>query len=663
MHSFLWALLILVPWGVKAVELGPYQSEYSLSHAFEYWVAPNKAIDPRQLNRKDQDALFKAPSQNSYELNLGFVENPVWIRLTLNRHSSASSNWILEIPYLGLDQVNLYMPSGVIQHNGSSIAIDKKPYFSRFYAFPLELTPIPETYFFRIESTYPITLPLRIIERDAFNQTQFSENLVQAIYYGSLLSLLIYNLLQFATLRDKKYLLYSVFALFTGLGIFAGNGYARIYLWPDSPDWDEVAQSCLLSTAAGLGLIFTRLFLSSYKYMPVTNRAMELLAATYFLLAVVLIASIYLDIPTQFIYFAIYALTLIAPCIALYSSTRNALAGFHSANYFALGWFALLMGALIASLRIFNVVPSNVWTLYALQISSGVEMLLFSVALAYRFKSEQKLIEKVQKELLEAREQTLQAMKLTGDRLERAVEARTQKLQELLISEQHMREQYVRFGAMISHEFRNPLNIIQAQTTMLEIASKLEHEQVIKRTSVIHSAIQRLVKLFDQWLESDRLSQPHNQIKKELLTMPHWLIALVNTCHVYHPEHILTVDKPTRESTILADDHLLQIAVLNLIDNACKYSPAGTEIHIGLLYDDYAVGIYVADQGCGIPDDIKDKVLDPYVRSNSNDQIKGMGLGLAFVKKIMDAHEGRIEIKSPANQGTTIILWMPEPIA
>jgi signal transduction histidine kinase len=503
---------------------------------------------------------------------------------------------------------------------------------------------------------------LRIVEQDSFNKTQFTENLIQALYYGGFLSILIYNLVQFFILRDKKYLLYTLFATCTGLAIFAGNGYGRIYLWPYSPDWDEVSQTVLFSLGGALAIAFTRHFFHGYDQLPKTNKLLKLISLAYFLLAALLISSIYFNIPTAPIYFIIFSLTLFSPALMILSLVRNILAKAQSASYFLLGWTSLWIGALVASLRVFNLIPSNTGTLYAMQISSGIEMLLFSLALAYRFQSERHKREITQKELLEAREETMQAMKLTGERLERAVETRTQKLQELLLSEQHMREQYVRFGAMIAHEFRNPLNIIQAQATMLEISQKNNQEEVLKRTSVIHSAIQRLVKLFDQWLESDRLSQENTQINKQLLTLSPFLSSLVNACHIYHPEHHLVLEPIPETLKIFGDDHLMQIAVLNLIDNACKYSPANSQVNIGVITDDYGIGIYVKDQGCGIASNMKEKILEPYFQVGQNDHSKGVGLGLAFVKRIMQAHDGRIEIQSEPNYGTTITLWLAEPL-
>jgi signal transduction histidine kinase len=213
---------------------------------------------------------------------------------------------------------------------------------------------------------------------------------------------------------------------------------------------------------------------------------------------------------------------------------------------------------------------------------------------------------------------------------------------------------------MIAHEFRNPLNIIGAQTTMLEIEPQAPAEKILKRASVIHGAVDRLVKLFDQWLESDRLSQSNTHINKIKITLQGWLSTLVENSRTYHPDHSLALIPFQEDIRIEADDHLLQIAVLNLIDNACKYSAANTEITIGIVNDDYGVGIYVRDQGPGIEENMQAKILEPYVRIADNNQTQGTGLGLAFVKRIMDVHDGRIQIDSRPDQGTTITLWLPE---
>ena len=318
------------------------------------------------------------------------------------------------------------------------------------------------------------------------------------------------------------------------------------------------------------------------------------------------------------------------------------------------------MGVFIAAARIFNLVPSNPITLYSVQISSGLEMLLFSLALAYRFQWERTERERIQNELITSQEATVHALHLSEERLEKAVDVRTQKLQKLLLSEQKMREQYVRFGALIAHEFRNPLNTIASQAAILEMEPAASREKTHKRSQVIKSAVNRLTTLFNQWLEGDRMHLNEQQLNTRAIILSAWLKELIDTCCTYHDQHLISIIRPLPDITINADDHLLQIAILNLIDNATKYSPTGSKILISAALVDNFLGISVSDNGCGIPEDQIDHVLEPYQRAHQeNGHIPGIGLGLAFVNRIVQLHQGRIDIDSAIGQGTIVTVWIP----
>jgi signal transduction histidine kinase len=444
------------------------------------------------------------------------------------------------------------------------------------------------------------------------------------------------------------------------LGIFAGNGYAQLYLWPHSPDWNEISQTVLLSIGGSLGLIFTMRFLKTRSRLPHAHRFMTGLAYVYGIIAMLLVASLWITLSRPFLYQSMFLVSLVSPLAALYVSVRIAHAGHNSAVYFLVSWSVFCIGVLTAALRLLGLVPSNNFTLYALQICSGIEMLLFSLALAYRFQFERLRREEAQSEALAAKEEVISAIKASEERLERAVDERTLKLQKLLLSEQHMREQYVRFGALIAHEFRNPLNNIAAQASILEMDPEPSPEKTNKRTNVIRGAVNRLMTLFDQWLESDRLNMAVNEIHTQPISLASWLAEVHATCTSYHPEHTIELAPCLAKAWVNGDDHLLQIALLNLIDNACKYSPEGSAIMIFTETLDDNVGISIKDSGCGIAADQIEAVLEPYSRGeHQQSAIKGVGLGLAFVNRIVQLHHGRIVIDSQPGVGTSITLWLP----
>ena len=111
---------------------------------------------------------------------------------------------------------------------------------------------------------------------------------------------------------------------------------------------------------------------------------------------------------------------------------------------------------------------------------------------------------------------------------------------------------------------------------------------------------------------------------------------------------------------IWADEQLLNILLLNLIDNACKYSPSDSTVRIETRYRPNMTGIAVIDQGRGIPKQFHEEIFVEYFRVNPESKVPGTGLGLPFVKRIVSLHGGDIELISGAGQGSTFCVWLPQ---
>jgi signal transduction histidine kinase len=110
---------------------------------------------------------------------------------------------------------------------------------------------------------------------------------------------------------------------------------------------------------------------------------------------------------------------------------------------------------------------------------------------------------------------------------------------------------------------------------------------------------------------------------------------------------------------IAADPSLLRIALLNLADNAAKYAPTGTEIAIEATAQDQRVGLAVTNQGTGIAQEHRENVFNAYFRIDPDGPAQGLGLGLAFVKKIVEMHHGDIELSNTADECFRICLYLP----
>lgn len=592
------------------------------------------------------------------EINFGFTDATYWIKLTLQRSPLASDDWMLEIPYLSLNDLSFYAPGRQPIQVGTDFSSDQKPIFYPLYVMPIHLTTVPQTFYLRVRSQYALTLPLTLWSRAAFSREFSDKLLTQALYFGGLLALALYNFLLFLSLKDRSYLYYTLFALSMGLGMFAGNGYGRLYFWPMAAHWDMVAQTTFFSMAGALSLWFTTSFLRTRITSPKLNLWLNALAITYVMAAALLAASVWGHFSPTSIFELVLLITLPATLSTFLAGLRAYRSGNRSALYFLMACGSVWIGASVAALRAFDLLPSNSLTLYALQLGSCAEMLLLSFALAHRIHTEREQRIFAQEAALEARSKLLAVAQENEAILERKVTERSQKLQQIALDERNTREQYVRFGAMIAHEFRNPLGIIETQSTLLQRENQLGINKVDGRAETILGATHRLATLFDQWLKSDQLQQPISMINAAPVALQALLAQVIRAARGYHSDRQIEL-KPVPEVTLKSDLGLLEIALLNLIDNACKYSPANEPIGIDFTLRENQIGIIVWDNGAKIPAEQHVDIFKPYVRAKNIQTKPGVGLGLAFVAHIAELHHGSIEISNRLPNGNRFCLWLP----
>jgi signal transduction histidine kinase len=313
-----------------------------------------------------------------------------------------------------------------------------------------------------------------------------------------------------------------------------------------------------------------------------------------------------------------------------------------------------MLGATLSNLRVFSLIPSNDLTVNSVQIFSAIEILLWSIALINTFFEERKLKDEAVKIALSAKELLIENQKNTQDYLEREVRKRTQELQDAIAKEKSIRVKHMRFGAMISHEFRNPLAIIDAQTTMILKEQLPEKQSLSRRVSTITAASNRLHRLFDKWIKNDQINMLHEEIDLAKLDIYDLIESIFNKCKGLYPEHefVLNCDKKNKHM-ISANQDWLEMAITNLVDNACKYSKQQSQIRIECIQENSNTVISVIDHGIGIAPEFHGKIFNEYYRVNSNGATAGIGLGLSLVKKIVELHHASVDFVSSPGKGTT----------
>ncbi len=650
-------LCTLPTWGLSLQSDTP---ELKLLQGIELLEDPTTTLGLDEVTQGAAAQQFKALVTTPSYLNLGFSQSAYWLKIPLQQGENAPSQWILELSNFKLDQVDFFAPGKAPIITGSTRPLNSRPVFHRFFAFPLEVTPQNQYFYLRVQSQDAITLPLTLWQTKAFDTYTQETTLLHMLYTGGVLSLLIYNMFLYFSLRDLRFLLYSVFALLVGLGMFAGNGFGRLFLWPDWMAFDGLSQFIFFSAAGAATMQFSCHFLQTRHTAPRMHSLFQLLTLLYIGNSCGLLLSLWLPLPTQFLLMLLSFISIPAGLALIGISIHLMRKGQRGVHLFLLAWGTFALGVIGASLRPFGLIPTNVFTSYILQISSAFEMLFISFALADLIHIERKSREDAQLKALELNNQIIEGMKSSEEKLELAVKERTLQLEQALGNEKHLHEQFVRFGALISHEFRNPLGIIDSQTSLMRKELERGLSASAKRLEVISSATKRLTLMFDRWLQGDRLNKSLQEIEVQEIPIQSWLRAWMDNTVNFQASHRIELRLSPEVDKLIADESLLNIALYNLVENACKYSEQGETVSIETRYQPGMTGIAVVDHGKGIDPQHHEHIFQDYYRVHPEGPIQGLGLGLQFVKRIANAHDADVEVKSIKGMGSTFCIWFKE---
>lgn len=216
--------------------------------------------------------------------------------------------------------------------------------------------------------------------------------------------------------------------------------------------------------------------------------------------------------------------------------------------------------------------------------------------------------------------------------------------------------------AVLSHELRTPLNVILNWTHILQKGHKPEMLgrglAAIERNAVVQA------RLISDILDMSRLNLGKLPLNLDWVDVGDIVAATVTAVEpmLERSRHRLVQDIEGGDTKICADDARVQQVLWNLIGNAAKFSPAGSDITLTVRARDGGIAITVSDQGEGIAADFLPYVFDRFAQKDaaSNRQHGGLGLGLAIVKNLVEAHGGHVGVVSEGpGQGAHFTFWLP----
>jgi two-component system phosphate regulon sensor histidine kinase PhoR len=227
---------------------------------------------------------------------------------------------------------------------------------------------------------------------------------------------------------------------------------------------------------------------------------------------------------------------------------------------------------------------------------------------------------------------------------------------------EHLRREFV---ANVSHELRTPITSIKGFAETLLETGTADREESGRFLRIIARQADRLNAIIEDLLALARIEQDaeHGEIVRAPGSVREILMSAIQICaHKSDAKNIavaLECDEPIRAEI---NAPLIEQAVVNLIDNAVKYSEPGTSVRVAAWANGDGLRIQVADQGCGIEHRHLPRLFERFYRVDKarSRKLGGTGLGLAIVKHIAEAHRGAVEVESDPGKGSRFTIVLPK---
>ncbi len=233
------------------------------------------------------------------------------------------------------------------------------------------------------------------------------------------------------------------------------------------------------------------------------------------------------------------------------------------------------------------------------------------------------------------------------------------KLGASLETEHALRQEQQQFVRLLSHELRTPLAIIQRAAEMISIVQHPPPEAVTQRIAGIQEAVQRLVKLIDRFLVSDR--QESSPFQTEQIDVDSLLADVARHFHAMGQTSRLRFHQEAALPSYRGDPDMLLTVLINLVDNALKYSSEDQPVDIVARADIEALVLTVRDNGIGIPKEEAPMIGRRFFRASNTAAATGTGLGLYNSRKLLAYHDGTLELLPADDTGVIATVRLPLP--
>lgn len=408
------------------LNLAPDQSRLQLGRYVEYLEDPESTLTIDQVRQISSGWL----DSERDVLSFGYTASTFWIRFGLAQDGARSLRYLLEVAYPVLDHLDVH-----VFQDGVQVAVyrmgDQRPYAQRpvdnpNFVVPLDVQPTGSTLIYlRVQSSSSIQVPLTLYQDLTLVEANYDRGMVQALFYGAMLVMLVYNLLVFLSIRDISYLYYVMVVVSVSILLGGIEGLTFKYIWPDST-W--LNDSTLVVGLSGI-VTFSALFFRSFLAIPRTRPVLGKVLLTFAILTVFTAAGAFF-LPYRPMMLITILLAVGAIMTGFWAGIVRWRDGFYAARYLNIAWSCVLVAGLLFALNKIGFLPRNPFTENVMQIGAGLQALLLSFALAHRMTYERDMRERAQQQSAAAQQELLQQQIRANEELDRMVRQRTEELEQ-----------------------------------------------------------------------------------------------------------------------------------------------------------------------------------------------------------------------------------------
>ena len=555
---------------------------------------------------------------NSTAINYGYSDKTYWFRIKLDSSESSIKKWNLIFSNSLLSTLDIYKITDhgprLIYRSGSSRVFKNREIDHHKMIVPVDLYE-PSTLLIKIKTDLDFSLNIKAWPENKFWQSlQFLDNL-NWLYFGLIVTMVIYNLFLYLSVNDRSYLIYVFFIGSYGAYIMTIDGYVFQLFWPERLAFDSNVAHFSASVMITTVFLFCLSFLRLKKYSTVMLRACQL----GIIISLLNLPAIFF-LSTQSLSIFMITQSIVAMAIAIISSSICTYKGYRPAIFFLLGWLALFSGNLVLLLsKVGFITTIDASTTLISKAGSSIEVLFLSFALAHR----------------------IRVLKSQSEEVHLKSEARKQ------------------FIAKMSHEIRTPLNGILGITELLK-NSTLNAQQKIYIQTIKNSGTS-LLTLINDILDHSKIESGKLELESTIFNLSVLIDQCKNTfLHEANRKNIelKSFIDPNISEFLKGDSNRLRQVIINLLGNAFKFSDKGEiRVNVSLLktHAPYLLKFEVIDQGIGIAEHVQESLFEEYQQADTSTSRKygGTGLGLTICKQLVELMGGTFGIYSKLDKGST----------